>query len=389
MSQSGNSPIQFDCRFDPPVVPVGSDYSSILCAFTITAAQCAKLALQNCHLRGVHVGTPPQDFMSQLAEAGLQELVFIDDPGQAGEDTEETSHADSVCDALVWCEDWGRSHDDEPAHFIVFAHEQTLEDTEVLGRLIESTDRAQFRCDIFGSCSELDLRLLNQAAMLMGGTFGAPADDKLDVALLQFRGRALLDQRIQDLTVSIQWVPSVLPVHIFSTCEQPHFLRDLGSEPTPYVHRFFAGPVSPKTPPTTFIFRALVQRQRSGDYRVATVKVGGRSAAGAWTTSFDLVQPASTLLAETEHADAEVGYLADRLRPSLWWEEICQAFSREDGNHIVRTFESLISHEFEHRRLDSVAKLRGMRMEFIRGGYFGLDALGELWALTHRRAADE
>ena len=127
MSQSGNSPIQFDCRFDPPVVPVGSDYSSILCAFTITAAQCAKLALQNCHLRGVHVGTPPQDFISQLAEAGLQELVFIDDPGRAEEDTEEIGHADSVCDALSWCEDWGRSHDGEPAHFIIFAHEQTLE----------------------------------------------------------------------------------------------------------------------------------------------------------------------------------------------------------------------------------------------------------------------
>ena len=57
---------------------------------------------------------------------------------------------------------------------------------------------------------------------------------------------------------------------------------------------------------------------------------------------------ATTCEATSRRADPQVGLIMDRLRPTLWWEEICHAFTREDGNHIVRTFERLISHEFEH-----------------------------------------
>lgn len=126
----------------------------------------------------------------------------------------------------------------------------------------------------------------------------------------------------------------------------------------------------------------------AGDYKVGVISVTGRSNGEDWMRNIQMVQTATDDQTKIDQVDKNVGIALDRLRPSLWWEEICQAFTREDGNHIVRTFERLIAHEFEHQRLDSVVALRKMRMQFIRGGYFGLEALGRLWSLTHRSTSD-
>ena len=267
-------------------------------------------------------------------------------------------------------------------------HHHAVERPDELGRLIDGIDRDRTRCDIFGAADELDIRLLNQAASLLGGAFVAARDGAVDVDRLQTRLATLRDQRVQGVTVGIQWVKNVLPVHVFSLCEDVHFLRDLGGESTPYVHRFFAGPIGPGSPPTTFVFRALVNREQAGEYRVGMVKVDGRTAHGRWTETIDLVQTATTHDPEIARVDAGVGALYDRLKPALWWEEVCQAFTREDGNQIVKTFENLIRYEFERGHREAVAQLRRMRMDFIRCGFFGLEALAELWGLTHRRSDD-
>jgi hypothetical protein len=368
-------------RFDPPMVSVGNEYVTVSCAFTIRLPESTTLERQECDVRLVHVGTPAADFQSRLTAASAAGLSIVEPGGDPLEFR-------SICSAVDACEALHRANPERRHYFIIFVHQQLAEDTQRLGQLIDGGERARTRYDVFGACGELDLRLLNQAGQLMGGEFVAPVNDQLDMPALRDRVQVLMDQRLQNITVSFQWMANVLPIHVFSFEERPHFLRDLGAESTPYTHRFFAGPMGSRKRSATFIFRALIRRKVAGDYKVGVISVTGRSNGEDWIRNIQMVQTATDDQTKIDQVDKNVGIALDRLRPSLWWEEICQAFTREDGNHIVRTFERLIAHEFEHQRLDSVVALRKMRMQFIRGGYFGLEALGRLWSLTHRSTSD-
>ncbi|MEE2757809.1 MAG: hypothetical protein VYA30_14225 [Myxococcota bacterium] len=386
MSLPNKEPVTVSIRLDPPWVPVGQDYVTVSCSTTIRLDDNHMPPLESCVIKYVNVGRLDASQADSLGQLGIDADAYLTDPA-VGSDP-QLSYEESICDAMGRCEDWMNENDHDSCHFVLLIHEQRAEDTQRLGQLIDETSRSQSRYDLVGTTAGLDLRLLSQAALLMGGVFLAPVNGTVDSDSLKSRAKALFNQRVSQLSVSFQWAEAVLPVHVFSFAQMPQFLRDLGGEPTPYAHRFHCGPLAEDVPAINFIFRCLVRRKHVGSYLLATVDINARSGGTAWSKSLEITQPASDKPALCERADPSLGLVVDRLRPTLWWEEICHAFTREDGNHIVRTFEKLISHEFEHGRVEAVDALSKMRMEFIRGGYFGLDALGDLWGYTHRASSD-
>tara|TARA_B100001093_G_scaffold503738_1_gene558541 strand:+ start:48 stop:1217 length:1170 start_codon:yes stop_codon:yes gene_type:complete len=386
MSVSNEEQVVVSTRLDPPWVPIGQDYVTVSCSTTIRLVADDVPPVLKSVVKYINVGRLNASQVASIGQIGIDSNAYLSDPSM-GTDP-QLSYEDSICDAIEKCEEWLKKNDYEACHFVLLIHEQRAEDTQKLGQLIDATSRGQSRYDLVGTTGGLDLRLLSQAALLMGGVFLAPVDGTVDSQSVNARAKTLFNQRVSQLSVSFQWADAVLPVHVFSFAQIPQFLRDLGGESTPYAHRFHCGPLSEDVPAINFVFRCLVRRKHVGSYLLATVDISARSNGVSWTKTLEITQSASDKPALCERADPRLGLAVDRLRPTLWWEEICHAFTREDGNHIVRTFDKLISHEFEHGRIDAVTALSKMRMEFIRGGYFGLDALGDLWGYTHRACLD-
>ena len=160
-------------------------------------------------------------------------------------------------------------------------------------------------------------------------------------------------------------------------------LRDLGCEASPYVHRFHLDPQGPNSRGQTILFEALVRRESEGEYRLGTATLEGTNAHGSWSEVSILTREASADPARIALRHSSVGLAYSQTRPPLDWELVCQAFAREDGNQIVQSIESLIGLAYETNRVEDVAALRAMRMDFIRGGFFGLASLSRLWALAH------
>ncbi len=386
MNSTNRMPVRLSTRLDPPWVPTGQEYVTVSCATTISIDDTNMPPVESCTVKYVNIGRLTATQADSMGQIGISVDSYLFDSSVSSDP--QLSYENSICDAIEKCEEWIKENGNQACHFVLLIHEQRAEDTQRLGQLIDETSRGQSRYDLVGTTVGLDLRLLSQAALLMGGVFLAPVDGAVDSDALKSRTQTLSQQRVAQLSVSFQWADAVLPVHVFSFSQMPQFLRDLGGEPTPYAHRFHCGPLSKDVPSITFVFRCLVRRKHPGSYLLATVDVSGQSGGIGWTKTLEITQSSSVQNRVCERADPLLGLAVDRLRPTLWWEEICHAFTREDGNHIVRTFERLIAHEFEHGRHDAVDALSKMRMEFIRGGYFGLDALGELWGYTHRACSD-
>ena len=378
-------PVRLSTRCDPPWVTVTQEYATVSCVVNVRLDDQHELETEKCCVVFANVGHPKNAIQGQVSTA-LGAVEYMAPIGHEGDSS--NGYFSSICDVIAASTVWCQGRPDDYFHFVVLVHEPKPEDPQRLGNLIDQSSREQTRFDVVATADGLDLRLLSQAAVLMGGEFIAPTAAGLDLDHLSTRVSDLSTQLVSRMAVSFQWAPAVLPVHLFSAGRHPLFLRDLGGEPSPYAHRFYVGPLCEKNRTISFAFRCLVRRKQPGAYLVATVDVSGFSDGEKWRQELTVVQEATTCDSESRRADPRVGLIMDRLRPTLWWEEICHAFTREDGNHIVRTFERLISHEFEHGRLDAVETLSKVRMEFIRGGYFGLDALGQLWPYTHRRSED-
>ena len=378
-------PARLSTRCDPPWVPVTQEYATVSCVVNVRLDEGVELETENCRVVLANVGRPKNALKGQIPTiSGAVEYM-----APAEHDDEASSgYFSSICDVISASTTWCNDRPDDYCHFVILVHEPKQEDPQRLGNLIDQSSREQTRFDVVATADGLDLRLLSQAAVLMGGEFIAPTSAGLNLEHLSLRLGDLSSQLVSRMAVSFQWAPAVLPVHLFSAGRHPLFLRDLGGESSPYAHRFYVGPLCAKNRSISFAFRCLVRRKQPGEYLVAKVDVSGFSGGQKWSQELMVVQGATTCEATSRRADPQVGLIMDRLRPTLWWEEICHAFTREDGNHIVRTFERLISHEFEHGRLDAVETLSKVRMEFIRGGYFGLDALGQLWPYTHRQSED-